>query len=104
MKRILALILVLVCLFSVATAEKTAAELVSKMEIVVDLSYVIRKGTYSGEMMDGVPHGFGVFETTNSDGVTWHYIGQWENGKMSGDGGQYWDDGRTMNMRGLTTS
>lgn len=95
MKRILALILVLVCLFSVATAEKTAAELVSKMEIVVDLSYVIRKGTYSGEMMDGVPHGFGVFETTNSDGVNWHYIGQWENGKMSGEGGQYWDDGRT---------
>ena len=38
MKRILALILVLVCLVSVATAEETAAELVSKMEIVVDLS------------------------------------------------------------------
>lgn len=94
MKKILSLVLALVCLFSVSLAEESATELVSKMEYVLDLSYVIRKGSYSGETLNGVPHGFGVFETTNSDGINWHYIGQWENGKMSGDGGQYWDHGR----------
>lgn len=64
------------------------------MDYVLELPDVIRKGTYSGETMNGIPNGFGVFETTNSSGINWHYIGQWENGEMSGEGGQYWDDGR----------
>lgn len=91
MKKILSLVLVLVCFVSIASAE----EIVSKIAYVLELPDVIRKGTYSGETVDGVPHGFGVFETTNSEGMNWHYLGQWENGKMSGDGGLYWDNGQS---------
>ncbi len=94
MKKVFSLILVLFCLFSVALAEEADLEFASKMDYVLELPDVIRKGTYSGETMNGIPNGFGVFETTNSSGINWHYIGQWENGKMSGEGGQYWDDGR----------
>lgn len=94
MKKILSLVLMLICLFSISSAEETTVELVSQMDYVLELPDVIRKGTYSGETLSGIPHGFGVFETTNSNGINWHYIGQWENGKMSGDGGQYWDNGR----------
>lgn len=95
MKKILSLVLALICLFSVSLAEESATEFVSKMEYVLDLSYVLRKGSYSGETLNGVPHGFGVFETANSDGINWHYIGQWENGEIKGDGGMYWDNGQT---------
>ena len=95
MKKIFSLILALVCLFSVSLAEETTVELVSKMEYVLELPNVIRKGTYSGETSNNIPHGFGVFETTNSDGINWHYIGQWENGEIKGDGGMYWDNGQT---------
>lgn len=94
MKKIFSLILVLFCLFSVALAEEADLEFASKMDYVLELPDVIRKGAYSGETVNGIPNGFGVFETANSSGINWHYIGQWENGKMSGEGGQYWDDGR----------
>lgn len=94
MKKILSLVLVLVCSFSISFAEEPSAELVSKMEYVLELPDVIRKGTYSGETVNGIPNGFGIFETVNSSGVNWHYIGQWENGEIKGDGGMYWDSGR----------
>lgn len=94
MKKVFSLILVLFCLFSVALTEEADLEFASKMDYVLELPDVIRKGAYSGETVNGIPNGFGVFETANSSGINWHYIGQWENGKMSGEGGQYWDDGR----------
>lgn len=64
------------------------------MDYVLELPDVIRKGAYSGKTVNGIPNGFGVFETTNSSGINWHYIGQWENGEIKGDGGMYWDNGR----------
>ena len=64
------------------------------MDYVLELPGVIRKGAYSGETVNGIPNGFGVFETANSSGINWHYIGQWENGEIKGDGGMYWDNGR----------
>ena len=64
------------------------------MDYVLELPDVIRKGTYSGETVNGIPNGFGVFETANSSGINWHYIGQWENEEIKGDGGMYWDNGR----------
>ena len=75
-------------------AEETDLEFVSKMDYVLELPDVIRKGAYSGKTVNGIPNGFGVFETTNSSGINWHYIGQWENGEIKGDGGMYWDNGR----------
>ena len=70
------------------------AETVAQMTYIVKMPDVIREGKYTGEVQDGVPHGYGAFVTQNSAGVEWHYIGEWENGNMTGNGGQYWNNGR----------
>lgn len=91
MKRFFVLFL---ALLSLAPAS-FAAETVAQMTYIVKMPDVIREGKYTGEVENGVPHGYGVFVTQNSSGVSWHYVGQWENGAMSGQGGQYWDVGRS---------
>ena len=92
--RTLALFLVLFAFLPFAHAE-TNPESVTQMTYIVKLPDVIREGKYTGQVVDGTPHGYGIFETTNSQGVNWHYLGEWVNGNMTGNGGQYWDDGRT---------
>lgn len=92
MKKAFAFCLVLVLLVScVLIAE---AETVAQMTYIVKLPDVIREGKYTGEVQNGIPHGYGFFETTNSSGINWHYVGEWNNGNMTGQGGQYWDTGR----------
>ena len=93
MKRILILFLVLV---SVATFSVASAESVTLMPYMVKMPDAIREGLYTGEVIGDVPNGYGVFVVKNSSGVSWHYIGHWENGDMSGEGGQYWDNGKSM--------
>lgn len=77
---------------AVASAENNP-DTVIQMTYIVKLPDVIREGKYTGEVKDGIPHGYGLFEATNSDGINWHYIGTWDNGNMTGEGGQYWNDG-----------
>ena len=91
MKRFFILFLALISLSAVAFA----AETVAQMTYMVKMPDVIREGKYTGEVENGVPHGYGVFVTQNSAGVSWHYVGQWDNGVMSGQGGQYWDTGKS---------
>lgn len=90
MKRFLVLLLV----FVFACAPAASAESVVQMAYTAKMSDVSREGVYTGEIKDGLPHGYGIFEAQNASGVPWHYIGQWENGEMNGQGGQYWDTGR----------
>ena len=90
-KRLFCLAFVLLFSFSVIAE----AETVAQMTYIVKMPDVIREGTYTGEVQNGVPHGYGVFVTKNSSGVYWHYLGEWENGEMSGNGGQYWDNGQS---------
>lgn len=94
MKKIVLLSLALVLLFSFPLIAQAEKETVSQMTYIAKLPDVIREGTYTGEVQNGVPHGYGVFVTQNSSGVQWHYIGEWINGSMTGSGGQYWDSGR----------
>lgn len=51
-----------------------------------------RSGVYTGETLDGVPNGYGKFETRNSSGVSWYYEGEFENGLFNGEGGCYWPE------------
>lgn len=95
MKKLLAITLFLVLLFSLAQAEETLPETVVQMTYIVQMPEVIRKGKYTGEVKNGVPNGYGVFVTANSEGVVWHYLGEWLNGEMSGQGGCYWDNGQS---------
>lgn len=94
MKKIVSFFVCLLLLFSVAFAAEPKTETVAQMTYIAKMPDVIREGKYTGEVKDGVPHGFGIFETTNSAGVNWHYIGEWVNGNMTGQGGQYWDNGQ----------
>lgn len=93
MKKLVLVFLVFVLLFSVAFSEENKTETVVQMTYIAKMPDVIREGLYTGEVANGVPHGYGLFTTVNSEGDPWHYIGQWENGSMTGEGGQYWDSG-----------
>lgn len=88
--------LVLLCSICLAesTPEETAA--VVNMPYTLALATGEREGLYTGGVKDGLPEGFGVFVTHNSEGVEWHYIGNWENGQFSGEGAQYWENGMVM--------
>lgn len=89
MRKLLVLSLILLSLCASASAETVA-----KMTCIVKMPDVIREGQYTGEVQNGVPHGYGVFVTENSYGVQWHYLGEWVNGEMCGQGGEYWDIGQ----------
>lgn len=67
-------------------------------EITLDLydssnGHFTRTGSYLGDVFDGVPNGNGRFTTKNSQGVTWFYDGEWENGLQNGQGLQEWENG-----------
>jgi len=53
-----------------------------------------RTGTYSGEVLDGVPHGEGVFTTYNAQGIRWTYTGGFVDGLFQGNGVMEWETGR----------
>lgn len=95
MKKLLLVSLALVLLLSFAIAEDVQAETVAQMAYTVKLSDVTREGLYTGEVVNGIPHGYGLFTAVNSAGEPWHYIGQWVDGAMTGEGGEYWDSGIT---------
>lgn len=61
-----------------------------KAEITVSFPHADRTGTYTGEMKDGLPNGKGTFTSTNDEGVSWTYDGEWEYGTMSGYGTLVW--------------
>ena len=51
------------------------------------------EGSYSGEVVDGIPNGYGRFDSQNDFGDTWYYEGYFKNGRFDGEGGAYWSDG-----------
>lgn len=56
-----------------------------------------RNGHYTGQIVNGLPHGYGVYTSVNDDGIQWHYIGHWSNGIMHGDGLMIWESGFQQN-------
>ena len=90
-----ALLIVLCLSFSFCYAEDGSAQTVLQMNHSITLSGgAIREGKYTGETVNNVPNGYGLFESKTPDGVEWHYIGQWVNGSMSGSGAAYWNNGQ----------
>lgn len=63
-------------------------------EITLNLTYGDRTGKYSGEMVDGIPHGQGKFTSQNSDGEKWTYEGEFKNGHFDGEGKTTWANGQ----------
>ena len=95
MRKITLFSIILVLIFSFAITAEADAETVIQMTYIVKMPDVIREGKYSGEIKNGVPHGYGVFVSANSYGEAWHYLGEWIDGAMSGQGGCYWDGGQS---------
>ena len=69
------------------------AENVTDKSMTLSFYFGDRTGTYTGDLVDGLPQGYGSFTTTNSDGNTWTYDGEWDAGHMNGSGSTTWDDG-----------
>ena len=87
MKKVLLFFALLVALASVASAEDG---FLTHSEITISFPYGDRIGYYTGSTVDGVPDGYGVFETQNSEGSRWFYIGEFKSGTFSGNGETYW--------------
>ena len=64
---------------------------------VDDIEYFMKgvRGKYSGEIMNGKPHGSGCFVRAREDGNSLTYIGTFQNGERVGNGG-YYTNGRLL--------
>lgn len=64
-----------------------------KKTITLNLSFGDREGQYTGEMKNDLPHGTGKFKSTNSNGGSWVYEGEFVNGHFEGEGKTKFDNG-----------
>ncbi len=75
---------------SLTAAPATPPVRVEDMEITLRLSLLgvpaDHTGVYTGETVDGLPHGHGSFATTNARGKARTYVGDWDRGHLSGEG------------------
>lgn len=88
MQRLVCSLIAVLLIFSVA-----AAESVTQMNYELKIDEESRIGKYTGNIKNGKPDGYGIFATTNPNGFSWHYIGDWQDGLMHGEGATYWEDG-----------
>ena len=63
-------------------------------EITLNLAFGEKTGTYTGDLVDGVPDGKGKFTTTNDSGEEWTYEGSFKNGHFEGEGKTTWKNGQ----------
>ena len=66
---------------------------VSNQSMSLSFSFGERTGTYTGEVEDGLPNGYGTFSSQNPSGVAWTYEGEWAHGHFSGQGTSTFEDG-----------
>ena len=76
------------------TPEPTpVVETVTDQTITLAFTFGEKTGTYSGELVDGVPQGYGTYSSANAEGEAWIYEGQWQNGHFEGEGTTTWKKG-----------
>ena len=81
---------------SAVTVEATPAptvQTVTEQTITLSFAFGERTGTYTGEVADGLPNGYGTFTSENSEGTIWSYEGSWVSGHFNGQGTSVWEDG-----------
>ena len=54
-----------------------------------------RTGTYSGQVVNGIPEGMGTFKAKNPEGNEWYYEGEFKNGTFNGKGKSVWPQNDT---------
>ena len=87
-KRIICILLFLAIFLTTACADS-----VIRAPYDLNIGELSLSGQYTGEVENGIPDGFGVFEAISPNKTAFHYIGQWNNGMMNGEGATYWEDG-----------
>jgi len=66
---------------------------VSNMDYSISMPVGLRTGKYSGDTIEGVPNGIGRFDSQNSAGEKWWYVGEWVDGVFDGEGYCEWESG-----------
>ncbi len=106
MKKLLTILTLTLCLFaftSCATkkddAQNNQNQEESKLtgetqEIAIKFPFGELTGQYTGELKEGLPEGYGKFETTNNDGTGWYYEGDFKDGHFNGEGKTVWTSGQ----------
>ncbi|MDD3024697.1 MAG: hypothetical protein PHE26_12455 [Syntrophomonadaceae bacterium] len=59
-----------------------------------------RIGKYEGEVVDGIPNGFGTFSACNDRNIEYTYTGEWKDGRFDGQGATKWDEEETLDSIG----
>lgn len=100
MKKAVALLVVLfISLFAFSGCNKdekaaeTEPETSKSQKITLTLQEGERTGKYTGDMQNGVPHGYGKFSSQSPEGTKWTYEGEFQNGKFHGKGTTTYEDG-----------
>lgn len=88
MKKLVFLLILSLFFCSQVCAEES---FMSHQLIEIEFSYGTRTGYYTGPALDGKPEGYGLFESQNTSGDRWHYIGEFSNGTFNGNGANYWE-------------
>lgn len=69
---------------------------VENKEMTLSLPYGERDGIYSGDIVEGIPDGYGKFETKNDEGTSWVYEGYFSAGIFEGEGRTEWENGQVQ--------
>lgn len=76
------------------TPEPTEAiETVSAQSMTLPFVFGECTGTYTGEVLGGLPEGYGTFSCPYTDGTSWTYEGGWTGGHLNGQGRTEWEYG-----------
>ena len=66
---------------------------VENVELTINTSSGSVIGIYSGDVMDGIPHGRGEFTSQDTTGISWIYAGEFKDGQFHGYGTTEWETG-----------
>lgn len=89
MKKRLALVILVLGMMATLVGCRKEGE-----EVTLELSFGSRTGMYTGDMVDGVPNGYGKFTTENDADESWTYEGEFKDGHFEGEGKITWDSGQ----------
>jgi len=78
---------------SIDATEASAVESVTDKAMTLTFDFGDRTGTYTGDLLNGLPDGYGSFTSSDADGEEWIYEGNWADGHLDGQGTTTWATG-----------
>lgn len=94
MKKLLSMSMLIACVLAFTSCSKGGATSVTDQDITLNFSFGEMQGTYTGDLVDGVPNGNGKFSTKNAEGKNWYYEGSFKDGHFNGEGKNVWESGQ----------